>query len=86
MKLASYIEEKAVSPSSAAYSTSTVHMEQFLPSSYKYLMRAQATRASITMATTDKSKHMHEQPAFVRLFSISSLFRTRCINYEIKHK
>jgi hypothetical protein len=31
------------------------------------------------MATTDSSRHMHEQPPFVRLFKIASLFCTRCM-------
>jgi hypothetical protein len=44
---------------------------------YRYLTRSQTMTARITMATTDRSRHVHEQPPLVRLFRIASLFCTR---------
>lgn len=40
----------------------------------------------ITIAITDKSKHMHEHPPLVRLFRIASLFCTLCISKHINNK
>ena len=50
---------------------------QLLSFIYRYLTRSQAMTTRITTATTDNSRHMHEQPPLVRLFRIASLFCTR---------
>ena len=60
-----------------AHESFSLYISLFLsPLFYKYLMRAQATTARITMVMTDKRRDVQEQPPFMLLFRTASLFCT----------